>query len=193
MKCVVEGCNKEKYHSKLYCSMHYRRLKFTGTLEDGPRARLSLEERFFKKVKKQDNGCWLWVGGKSSNGYGVIGAGGKGGKHLSAHRLSYEMHTGTIPDGYVVMHSCDNPACVNPDHLSIGSPKDNTLDALVKQRLKTIYGKGVANRGARLTDDDVRYIKNNPHLRGCDLADKFKVSRATITDIRKGRCWSHIE
>lgn len=188
MKCTVEGCDRDLYHSKLYCSMHYRRLKFTGTLEGGPRERLPLVDRFWKKVQKTD-GCWIWTGTKQQRGYGQIGAGGKGGKYLLAHRLSYEIHKGPINDGLYVMHSCDNPACVNPAHLALGTPQENTLDALNKNRLKTIMNPGELHPFATLSLNDVVFIKAHPEMRGIDLAAKFNVKPSTICDIRKGRTW----
>jgi hypothetical protein len=190
-KCIVDGCNNEKYHSKFYCSMHYRRLKFTGTLSGGKKERLPLVDRFWKKVQKT-NGCWIWTGGKQDRGYGVIGSGGKGGRQLLAHRYSYQLHHGEIPDGLVVMHSCDNPSCVNPAHLSAGTWKDNTVDALKKGRLKTIFGNGENNARAKLKEDDVRYIKSHPEIRSVDLAKMFNVSPQTICCVRKGRHWSSV-
>jgi hypothetical protein len=187
-ECIVEGCNRKKYHSKFYCSMHYRRLKFTGTLDGGSKERLPLEQRFWKKVEKTD-ACWIWNGGKQDGGYGVIGSGGKSGKQLLAHRYSYQLHKGIIPESMVVMHSCDNPSCVNPDHLSIGTFKDNTQDALKKGRLKTCFVKGEKNLSAKLKKSDVDYIKAHNEMRGIDLAKMFNISPQTICDIRKGRYW----
>lgn len=187
MKCSVEGCNNEKYHSKLYCSMHYRRLKFTGTLDGGPRERLPLEQRFWKRVEKQDSGCWVWTGSTNTRGYGLVGEGGRQGKYLMTHRYSYTIHKGDIPKGMLVMHSCDNPACVNPDHLSLGTPKDNTQDAVSKGRIHN--GK----RPSKLTDEQVLFIKENLEFTGVQLAERFGVSKAAINAVRKGRNWTHIK
>lgn len=181
MKCSVEGCNNEKYHSKLYCSMHYRRLKFTGTLEGGPRERLPLEQRFWKRVEKQEGGCWEWTGSVNGSGYGLVGEGGREGKYLTTHRYSYSLHKGDIPAGMVVMHSCDNKRCVNPDHLSLGTPKDNTQDAVRKGRIHN--GK----RPTKLTDEQVLFIKEHLEISGKDLAAQFSVSRSAISAIRNGR------
>ena len=90
-------------------------------------------ERFWSRVRKTQD-CWLWTGTFLSSGYGVIVEGGRGGRQLRAHRLSYEHHKGEIPEGSVVMHACDTPACVRPDHLSIGSTADNNRDRDLKGR-----------------------------------------------------------
>lgn len=93
------------------------------------------KERFFSYVK-MSNPCWLWVGAKSSRGYGYIFYGGK---QQRAHRVSYQIHAGSIPDGFVVMHRCDTPLCVKPDHLVVGTYADNSHDRDRKGR--TCKGK----------------------------------------------------
>src|SRR5688572_336575 len=78
-------------------------------------------------------GCWIWRGCKISGGYGTVGVGGKG-SYKSVHRASYEIHHGEIPDGLVVMHKCDTPSCVNPDHLTVGTKGENNRDRRNKAR-----------------------------------------------------------
>lgn len=91
-----------------------------------------LEERFWEKVRKTD-GCWEWTGAKAA-GYGCIG-GGPGKGLVKAHRLSWEMHNGPAPDGLCVLHHCDNPTCVRPDHLYVGTQKQNADDRESRGRL----------------------------------------------------------
>lgn len=90
----------------------------------------SIEERFFDKVTKTDS-CWLWTGAITSRGYGSIRVEGKS---TSTHRLSYMLFNGEIPDGFVVCHTCDVPACVNPEHLWVGTVSDNVRDMIQKNR-----------------------------------------------------------
>lgn len=96
----------------------------------------SLHDRFFKKVVVNPNGCWDWIGAKSwrENGGGFYGRINVDGVNVSAHRVSYMLHRGEIPDGMCVRHICDNKQCTNPDHLILGSISDNNKDKEGKHR-----------------------------------------------------------
>ena len=95
--------------------------------------RLPLSERFFKYVKKS-NGCWEWTGSKNWGGYGVIAPDHQPQKLILAHRASWIIHRGVIPVNLKVLHKCDKPQCVNPDHLWIGTQKENMRDMAKKSR-----------------------------------------------------------
>ena len=193
-KCVVEGCNKQKYHSKLYCSMHYKRLKCTGTLEQGIKARGSLEERFWKKVdKKSDNECWLWTGAKSAKKYGFIGAGGKGGKLILAHRISYQLANNDLQDTDYVLHSCDNPSCVNPNHLRKGTCSENIKEAFDKGRKVPPTFFGEEHPTSKLTIEKVKFIRANPQLGHKEIANMFGLSPNCIRGVRIGRTWKEVK
>ena len=97
--------------------------------------RKPLTQRFWGKVAIGE-GCWLWVGWKSTRGYGKVNLPCGRGKTIYAHRLSYEIHYGQIPEGLLVCHHCDNPQCVRPEHLFLGTNYDNTQDAVSKGRQK---------------------------------------------------------
>lgn len=101
-----------------------------------------IEERFFEKIRKTES-CWLWTGAVR-NGYGIINDGKK--IPVYAHRLSYRIANGEIPSGMVVRHRCDNPKCVNPDHLQTGTKKQNTKDMVERGRIRggfnSIHGAG---------------------------------------------------
>lgn len=107
----------------------------------------SIEDRYEEHVVRTSDGCWGWSGALNTSGYPRSGK-------LYAHRLSYLIHHGPIPDGLYVLHSCDNPPCTNPDHLSLGTQTDNMADANSKGRLD-----GAPSVGQKLTIDQAREIR----------------------------------
>lgn len=100
----------------------------------------SVKDMILERIEKVDNGCWLWKGSVGSNGYGKIN---NKGQHLSAHRASYTVFKGAIPKGKHVCHSCDIRTCVNPDHLWIGTQRDNIQDMIEKGRKAPQKGKNI--------------------------------------------------
>ncbi len=129
--CSADGCEKQATCRGL-CQQHYCRQRRHGDLL-GRYPREGAATRFWMRVDKgSDGGCWLWTAGLSSTGYGSFKD--DGGRSVSAHRFSYELHRGPIAEGMHVLHSCDTPACVNPSHLSLGTRKDNMRDMLDKGR-----------------------------------------------------------
>jgi hypothetical protein len=189
-ECIIEGCSKP-FVARGYCGAHYMEARRKDPRFSLARPRGSLEERFFRKIERTGD-CWIWVGNRRPNGYGIIQQGGKGSSTLSAHRLSYEMHKGLIPDGLVVMHSCDNPACVNPDHLTVGTYKQNTADMIAKGRKRTVAPKGTGNGKAKLNDELVRYIRTS-QKNAASIARELKLSENCIRGVRSGRTWSHVQ
>ena len=99
----------------------------------------SLQERFDAKWLLASNGCWEWVGCIGVWGYGQISFMGKS---KSAHRISWELYKGEIPKGKLILHKCDNPACVNPSHLFIGTWGDNMKDMVAKDRQANKFRRG---------------------------------------------------
>jgi len=93
---------------------------------------MHLVNRFFSRVRFEENGCVVWIGAR--NRYGRIQHGGRGSKLLQVHRLSYDLFNGPVPDDMLVLHKCDNPPCVNPSHLFLGSHQDNADDRERKGR-----------------------------------------------------------
>jgi hypothetical protein len=161
-----------------------------------------LVERFWEKVDKDGpihpalgTPCWLWRGGTTSFGYGAIGIGERLHWQMGlAHRVSYELHNGPIPDGLFVLHKCDNPPCVNPTHLFAGTPKENIQDMFAKGRDRAPGAPGEANNNAKLTDHAVREIRERAAQgeRQCDLAVEFGIESATINHVVRRRGWKHI-
>ena len=99
----------------------------------------SATERLKARAVENENGCWIWSGNKTAHGYGKMCVNGVG---TAAHRYSYSVHKGPIPDGMFVCHTCDTPSCVNPDHLFVGTPKDNYDDMMKKGRGKELSHEG---------------------------------------------------
>jgi hypothetical protein len=122
--------------SKAACSVRAYRLRKLGhRLKLMPTAFVTpLAVRFRGKIRIEPSGCWLWIGATNGKGYGKIQQGRRGGIPLLAHRVSWELHRGPIPDGLMVLHQCDSPPCVNPDHLFLGTGLDNMRDMVAKSR-----------------------------------------------------------
>ena len=203
-RCEVEGCDHPVYGNGLrggseditrYCRKHYRWLKERGTLEPPVKLRGTMEDRFFAKFKPSlVSECWNWQGAKTAKGYGVISdvAPEKNvrGKSLLAHRVSYQLHTGeTLCDGDMVLHSCDNPSCVNPHHLRKGTCQENIKEAYDKGRKKVPISFGEANPRSKLTLDQVRFIRAHPELAHTEIAKMFGLSPNCIRGVRIGRTW----
>ena len=154
------------------------------------------KERFFAKFKQGgEEECWEWEARKDK-GYGRIR---HGCTHLLAHRVSYELFVGPIPDGLHVRHKCDNPGCVNPHHLEIGTHADNMRDKMGRGR----QAKGSENGKSRLSESEVSLIKEflirHPPIRGRHgsgqcyfLARWFGVAAQTVSLIHTKRNWAHI-
>jgi hypothetical protein len=144
-------------------------------------------DRFWSKVEKSD-GCWNWTAGTYVNGYGIFKLDRR---NWRAHRLSYKLKCGPIPDGMQVLHKCDNRLCVNPDHLFLGTNADNMADKVAKGR-EAHYGHPGERQGqSKLTNDQVLAIRasSGPHR---DVAAEFGMSRSQVRDIRTRRAWKHI-
>jgi hypothetical protein len=130
-------------------------------------------------------GCWLWERTTDKHGYGEFKIPGKTRK---AHRASWILHHGDIPVGLSVLHKCDNPSCVNPHHLFIGTGKDNSMDRVAKGRYI-----GEHSAQAKLSTKDVWEIKQvHPYYARTELASFYGVSDCTIRDIIFGRNWTHV-
>jgi hypothetical protein len=150
--------------------------------------------RFWKYVRKT-RGCWYWTGATTYGGYGVIQSGPRGGKLLRAHRLSWRIHYGDFDESLALCHHCDNPSCVRPDHLFLGSHSDNMQDMLAKGRAGTERAHGTGHHAAKLTDDSVRAIRAAYAAGGSSLnalAARYGVSKKTILNVVRGRIWTHV-
>lgn len=155
----------------------------------------TLEERFWSKVdKKSDDECWNWLASTHRKGYGQINLGDRGKGMISSHRLSWIIHYGEIPNDMHVLHKCDNPKCVNPKHLFLGTNIDNVRDMKQKGRTR----KGENHWNSKLTEKDVMEIKTsyipwNRNYSLSALAKRFGVDVGTIHAIVIGRNWKWVK
>jgi HNH endonuclease len=148
-----------------------------------------IQTRFWEKVILSDNTeCWEWTGSKLRGGYGGLNINNR---TVQAHRLSYEMFVGKIPKGLLVCHKCDNPSCVNPKHLFLGTHQDNATDKVNKGRMPK--GEDIGN--SKLTLDDVNKIRKliNEKVPRRKIAKMFGIGSTCVTDIATGRTWSWAE
>jgi len=148
----------------------------------------SLSERFWSKVDKSGE-CWVWTATCYRNGYGQFGP--EHGKGVLAHRFAWELIYGAIPNGLLVCHHCDNPACVRPDHLFLGTQSDNMKDCAAKGRSSL---QNPAKHHRKLTEIQVQEIRQLS-MQGVSkyrLARRYHVTETTIGQIVSGRTWTHL-
>ena len=141
----------------------------------------------------QEGSCWEWKRTKNYYGYGTLTVNGK---TIFAHRLAYQLGVGDIPTGLQVLHSCDNPSCINPQHLHLGTGSDNMKECYDRGRskIKPVSFKGESNGSAKLSKKDVVVIKSliahgeKQHK----VAAEFNISQAQVSNIVLGKGWSHV-
>ena len=144
--------------------------------------------RFWDKVNvTSPSGCWLWKGAKDCEGYGFIKR--KDGVQLRAHRMSYEFYQGPIPDNYQICHHCDNPSCVNPNHLFAGTNSDNMRDCIRKNRKPPV--RGTKNPMAKLTDNQVIDIRKDTRPSKA-IAGEYQITPDYVNTIKRRGTWKHI-
>lgn len=144
---------------------------------------------FWDRVQKTDS-CWLWTGYKDKNGYGRLTVNQES---KLAHRLSWELTYGNIPEGMCVLHKCDNPKCVNPVHLFIGTQLDNIKDCNTKKRASGGSLPGERNKAAKITSEDAIQIfteRNINRKRLIDISKNYGISLQAVHLIATGKKWS---
>lgn len=145
--------------------------------------RISEAQRFMNKVSKQDSGCWLWLAYKMNSGYGNFRMPTR---HELAHRASHRLFKGPLVAGLEILHACDNPSCVNPDHLSQGTRTDNAQDAKRKGR----NARGSGHGRSKLTEAQVKEIRASTKFQRA-IAKDYGVTQAHVSSILLGKSWNH--
>ena len=148
-------------------------------------------ERFWEKVDvRGEDKCWLWLASRFSSGYGQFGFDGR---PQNAHRVAWQLIYGTISSGLYVLHKCDNKPCVNPAHLFLGTPADNTRDMLNKGRNPKFAGqRGEDNYNVKLTEGDVLRIvglAREGQLLRREIAERYNISQRQVYYILSGKWW----
>ncbi len=177
---------KRRSRPQVYCSRRCH----------GLRLRIPAEQRFWEKVNKDGpiplhrpelGPCWEWIANAQSRGYGLFW---NEGRNVFAHRFAWESENGPMPLWLHGCHHCDNKRCVRPSHIFAGTQSENIQDCSDKGRLVIL--RGVDHPGARLTPEQVRFIRDNPHIPLTVLGRKFGVMHSTVGKVRKGVSYRNV-
>lgn len=187
-ECTRKGCDRPAA-AKGLCRRHYYQAR-NGSKERGT-VGMSTSERVQFYTDKSGE-CWVWTGAKNLQGYGKLKT--DEGPIKAAHRLAWEIANGPIPEGRLVLHRCDNPSCVRPEHLFLGTYVDNHQDMIQKGRSPHIgtdrpprnYARGEKHPYAKLSDAQVEEIKAASGTQR-EIAARFGVTQGTVSSIRSGK------
>jgi hypothetical protein len=188
--CSVDGCTRSRaQNGNKECQTHARRRRATGDYggpisEQRPRGLGPWESVEWYGWTVTESGCWEFDGNRTGDGYGSVYIEGS---MRPAHRISYEHHHGLL-GGLLVRHKCDNPPCVNPDHLEPGTNAENMADMVARGR----SSRGESNPKARLTEAQVASIKARPTATVATLAREYGVGETAIRKIRNGQTWGWV-
>lgn len=151
---------------------------------------MTLIELFYSYTDKRSNGCWEWRLSRDKDGYGKVQVFGK---YYKAHRVSWELNNGEIPPGLFVCHKCDNPSCVNPNHLFLGTNSENIKDSFLKGRSNQ---RGANNGAAVLSEKQVIEIRSryeNERISQRELARQYGITQSAVSTIITGHNWGWLK
>lgn len=192
--CSIPNCRGQGVRRRTgLCSGHHKRQRLYGdplaVTKHKKRRVISAEVRFWAKVEKTED-CWLWRAAVSPRGYGIFGLGTLE-RNRAAHRYSWELHFGPIPEGIYVCHHCDNPPCVRPEHLFLGDHAANMADMAAKGR--ALYGE--KHNLVILSEPDVLEIRRLWQAGGktqVEIAEMFGTNKANVSQIVRGKKWKYL-
>jgi hypothetical protein len=177
-KCLF--CDKSVIGRNL-CRYHYYQAKRDGTINNYPTksSSTSVSDRMQSKYQILPNGCWMWLGNKNSAGYPMIWLNGKS---VRAHRVMFSINNGGLSDDLVVCHTCDNPSCVNPDHLFSGSRDDNNKDCKNKKR----NAFGMKNGHAKISAEQIKEIRLDSRTQS-EIALSYGINQSHVSRIKSDK------
>lgn len=191
--CSVADCARPAI-ARTLCTMHYQRaMRWGDPNVRGHVGRYArpMADRFWERVAVEDaDMCWEWTGGRTSSkwvNYGKFTD--EDGKTVMAHRYSWLIHYGPIPDGMFVLHHCDNPICVNPAHLFLGTHEDNMRDMVAKERQSRPAGS--SHYRTALTESDVLAIRSDTRPRA-EIAKQYGLTTKNVGKIQRHDSWKHV-
>jgi HNH endonuclease len=175
-------CGKLPTVAHKLCRSCYSKAHHAGRLP----VRKTIEQRFKEGYQVMQSGCWEWTKGRKSGGYGCLRVGDS---TMTAHRYSYELVHGPVKDGLYVLHSCDNPPCVNPAHLRLGSHQENMQDAVERNYNR----KGENHYSHKVTEKEVRAIRALAGtMSQVEISKLFGLSKGSVNHIISRKKWKHI-
>lgn len=193
--CQCKGCDMPELAMGM-CNKHWRRNKRYGSPFATKHVSASFwgmpdEQKFSMRYKIMPNGCWEWTGSRDQDGYGAFKSSFMGQTYRRAHRFSWAYHNNQIiPKGMFVCHECDNPCCVNPNHLWLGTPEENTIDMINKGRRRSDIGERSAQ--AILKEEQVIKILLDARPYSV-IAHEYGVHTQTIASIKNRDSWKHLD
>ena len=188
-QCSIDGCEK-KVQARGLCSGHYSIWRKYGdplAAKQQQNHGMSLMDRLLARCSKS-TGCWEWNGSSDAKGYGRINIGNK---PMLVHRTSWEVFRGPIPNGMYVLHRCDNPRCIRPEHLFLGDQQMNMDDKAAKKRHRYGVSRGSDHGCSKLTEKQVREIRASSGPSRI-VAENYGISGRQVRDIRTLKSWKHV-